>query len=501
MNRCLIAPALAAALLSTSAGAASDAAAFRQKFAGYFDQLRKDPNAPPGFVVVVVQGDKTLFARAYGVRDVETKDALTLDDAMYTGSTTKAYTGVLAAELDRRDLVPLSTSLKDLWPSLVLPHGIDPGAVTAAKFLSHSAPISDGGLTFISNETGEWTLDMVPAHLARFGRPMTKPFQYSNFGPFMYSVMVQKKLGLPYSEALKRYVLRPMGLNRTSARLEDFAPAAVGHCATVSASASGWQSVPPKPTPRLNAAGGVYTSGKDAAAFLKAFTSAGRSEGQRIPASSLFKTVEPTSTQDSDTWGFHRAQYGLGWDISTYNGVPLWLRAGVYTGCRAMFVVFPNEKLGIGVLTLSDVAGNVFNARAIQQAYDYWTQAPNADAEAAQRIALFHSDAIQSAAELRKPPNPGIPVRADVLRQYEGRYHDDRLGTMVVRLDGGQLHAHLGLFTLDLTPTGTDKFENQTGLELEAETIAFPRDPAGRITAMMWGDRRFDKVTDPYQRL
>jgi CubicO group peptidase (beta-lactamase class C family) len=495
MTHKMFATALAVLLLSThSAAVGADAATFGKKLGRYFDRLREDPNAPPGFVVVVVQGDQTIFARAYGTRDVRTMAPLTLDNAMYTGSTTKAYTGLLAAELDRRGLVPLSTSLKDLWPELRLPNGIDPAAVTAIKFLSHSAPISDSGLTFISNETGQWTLDIVPRHLAAFGRPMTKPFEYSNFGPFMYSVMVEKKLGLPYNQALHRYVLQPLRLHRTSARLEDFAPSTIGRCATVNASSSGWQSVAPKTTPRLNAAGGVYTSGNDAAAFLKAFTSGGRSEQERIPESSLLKTVTPVSNQDSTTWGFRRRQYGLGWDIATYNEVPLWLRAGVYTGCRAMFVVFPNEKLGIGMLTLSDVAGNSFNASAVQQAYDYWTSPPGADAQAAKRIAQFHQDAIDSAAELRKPPNPGIAVAPATLGQYQGRYRSDRLGTMVVRLEGDRLRAHLGEFTLELTPTGPDRFENQSGLELEVEPENFERAPDGRITAFLWGGRRFDRI-------
>jgi hypothetical protein len=310
----------------------------------------------------------------------------------------------------------------------------------------------------------------------------------------MYSVMVQKSLGLPYDQALRRYVLQPLKLRKTSARLEDFEPADIGRCTTVKAGVTGWQSVAPKPTPRLNAAGGVYTSGNDSAAFLKAFTSAGRSEGQRIPAASLAKTGAIVSHQNSDSWGFHREHYGLGWDISTYNGVPLWLRAGVYDGCRAMYVIFPEQKLAVGILTLSDVAGNVFNARAVQQAYDYWTNAANADAEAGRRIALFHSDAIESAADLRKPANAGIAVGADVLRQYQGRYHDDRLGTMIVKLDGDRLVGHLGLFKLNLTPTGPDRFENQVGLELEAEPDIFVRGPDGRIAAFMWGDRKFDRI-------
>ena len=268
-------------------------AGFERRFSAYLDQVRKDQNAPPGFVVVVVQGDRTIFAKAYGVRDVRTKAPLTLHNRMYTGSTTKAYTGLLAAELDRRGLVPLSTSLEDLWPTLILPGSIDPASVTAAKFLSHSAPIQDPGLTFISNATGEWTVDMVPAHLAKFGRPMNKPFQYSNFGPFMYSVMVRKKLGLPYNEALQRYVLRPLGLHETSARLEDFRADEIGRCNTLIGFRQRVAERPTKADADSECGGRGVHQRHDAAAFLKAFTSEGRSEAQRFPSPRCNERLNP----------------------------------------------------------------------------------------------------------------------------------------------------------------------------------------------------------------
>ena len=98
-----------------------------------------------------------------------------------------------------------------------------------------------------------------------------------------------------WRDALRRYVLRPLALNETSARLEDFGAGRIGRCNSVSASDPGWHKVAPKPTPLLNAAGGVYASGNDVAAFLKAFTSGGRSGHGRIPASSLVKTAAPLS--------------------------------------------------------------------------------------------------------------------------------------------------------------------------------------------------------------
>src|SRR5688572_22767433 len=37
-------------------------AEFRQRFGPFVDMLRADPHAPPGFVIVVTSGSRTLFA-------------------------------------------------------------------------------------------------------------------------------------------------------------------------------------------------------------------------------------------------------------------------------------------------------------------------------------------------------------------------------------------------------------------------------------------------------
>jgi hypothetical protein len=65
---------------------------------------------------------------------------------------------------------------------------------------------------------------------------------------------------------------------------------------------------------------------------------------------------------------------------------------------------------------------------------------------------------------------------------------------MRVAVERGKLVGRLGLFELDLTPVGPDRFENQAGLELEVETVSFARSADGRITALNWGEREFPRV-------
>jgi len=447
--------------------------------------------------VIVVQANRTLLIRVHGVRNVATGAPMTPQTPIYTGSTTKSYTGLLAAELDRKGLLTLGTSLADIWPGLILPAPLDPSHITAAHLLSHSADISDSGLVFQSNDSGEYSLDEVPQHLARFAVPLGAPFRYSNFGPFLYSMMAEKRLGRGWRELMEEHVLRPLGLRRTSARLEDFRPDEPSRCHSRIEPGAGWETIEPKPTPLLNAAGGLYASIEDAGRFLRAFTSRGGSARERIPASSLARTAQIFSNQDAQTWGFHRRHYGLGWDISTYGNRTVLLRAGVYPGCRAMYVIDPEAQLAIAVLTASDIAGHGYNAAIVQQAIDLWSGSPDAGASAERRITEFSRDAAAAVARAQRARAVMVaPARVGDLRVYEGRYANERLGVFTISVQGAGLRARMGLFSLLLTPVAPDRFEGIDALNQQSTTFAFRRGNGGRPTELLWGDREFQRVGD-----
>ena len=185
-------------LAALSAGCASQPPRFRTELGSFIDKLRSSPHAPPGFVVVAVDRKQSVFEGAYGVRDVASGVAMSLDTPIYNASVTKAYTGVLAAILDDRGELPLSTSLHDMWPDLTLPAGLDPATITVSRLLSHSSELSAGGLIYKSVVTGEVTAEDVPAHLHAFATRSAPGFVYSNLGPFVYSAMVEHKTGLPW---------------------------------------------------------------------------------------------------------------------------------------------------------------------------------------------------------------------------------------------------------------------------------------------------------------
>lgn len=472
---------------------------FADRYASFVAELAADPNTPPGFAVVVVHDDEVVFRHAGGTRNAATGAALTLDTPIYTASTTKSYVGLMAAQLDASGLVPVETSLRDAWPGLVLPAPLDSRRITARSLLSHSAGFEAGGLIYRSNAVGDITARDVPDHLTRFAGPSNPQFAYSNLGPFVYSMMVEARLKRDWKRVFDEQVTRPLALTRTSMRLEDFDADDVARC---HARASGaWVAIPPKPTVVMNAGGGLLTSANDLGRYLMAFVTDGRSTGGRIPAAVLAKTHEQASTQDRESWGFHRTGYGLGWDLSLYGNDRFVSRSGGFPGCRSLIGFFPAHRLGIGVLSIGDAGVNVFNAALVKQAFDDWTGAAHAQAMARTRIGEYAATAAAetrridalSAARARRSATSRVP---DAAPEYVGTYRSERLGEIVVGLTAEGLEARAGVLRARLVPRHRDEFyvhEASDPAPEEEIVFRFRRSGTGAVDALLWEHRVFQR--------
>lgn len=472
-------------------------ARFETSFGDFVSRIRAVPGAPPGLVAVVVHGGDTVFERAYGERDRSTGRPMTLDTPVYNASVTKAYTGLLAAMADAEGTLPLSASLRDVWPDLALPNGLDAGAVTVRRLLSHSSGVRAGGLVFRSVTTGDVRMRDVPDHLGRYATRGRDGFGYDNFGPFVWSAMLEARTGVPWRTQLKRKLLAPLGLEHSAARLEDLPAGQVARCHVRREGA--WTATPPKPTVLLNAAGGMFTSGRDAATFVKAFLTQGRSAGGRIPAAVLARTWQRETTQSNALWGMQRDGYGLGWDLGSIGGRRFVSRSGGYPGCRAISMFLPELNLGIVLMSNGDVGANSLHAAIFAQAIDEWTAMPDAMARGAERIAEYAKTAAKAVAEA----DAGDPRLAKVVtieptrwRSAVGVYDNRRLGQFEVDLDRDGLWMAGGVFRARLQSIGGDAFLLVSTTTGEVENLTFERDANGQPIGLLWDDDRYVRVAD-----
>lgn len=497
-----IAAASSASAAPAQADRAARHAAFKKEYGAFVDRMRAEPYAPPGFVVVVSDGNKVLFERAYGVRDASTRRPLTLDTPIYTASTTKSYVGLLAAQLDAKGVLKLDESLKDVWPDLALPDPLDPSKVTVQGLLSHDSGMVDNGANFRSNTVGDLNAANIPAHLAKHARPR-QGFTYTNLGPFLYSMMVEVRTGRDWRDALDREVFRPLGLTRTTIRPQALRPDEVARCNTRMKGA--WRPVPLKEPVLLSAGGGVYASGRDAGRWVRAFAAADTSARGRVSKAALARTWRKSTSQSNDFVGLKRDGYGLGWDLAEYEGRRIVTRSGGYTGCMSIVGFLPDSGLSIAVMSVGD--GAAFPINLFKQAIDSWEGHPEAAARAASRPGEYTAAVRNTYVAIDAAVAPDLTARAapeSALQAYVGAYDDgDRLGRFHLRIEQGRLVAAMGPMIFDLVPTGEpDAFTGYgrfgssayAAFEWEPQPFKFGRDEAGRVKGMDWGQRPFARL-------
>lgn len=167
----------------------------------------------PSLVAAVVRSGRTVWTGARTSVEGHAPD----EHVQYRiGSITKTFTAVLVLRLRDEGALDLADPLEKHLP------GTGVGDVTVAELLAHS-----GGLA--AETPGPWW-ERTPGSL-RPGladvlgeRPLLHPagrrFHYSNPGYALLGALVEKLRGAPWEEVLRREVLVPLGLRRTTVRAE-----------------------------------------------------------------------------------------------------------------------------------------------------------------------------------------------------------------------------------------------------------------------------------------
>jgi CubicO group peptidase (beta-lactamase class C family) len=307
--------------------------------------------------------------------------------------------------------------------------------------------------------------------------------------------MAEARTGETWHSTIHRRVLKPLGLTRTMTRVEDIPPGEAAHCHVIRGGKA--RAVPLKPTAVLNAAGGMYVSGRDTAKFLKVFATDGRSAGGKIDAETLRLTWQPQAVQKVDFGGLLRDSYGLGWDLGAYEGRRYASRSGGYHGCRSYALWVPELKFGVTVLSVGEVATHQMNIAMIMQAIDLWTQNPEAATRAVQRIGSFQDVAAKGTAKFQtldpRLVNPA-PLDAAVASAATGSYRNDRLGEAAISLEGGKLVLTSGVLKGDLVPQADGGFRVYDRAALDTQPLKFSGSRSGTYDSFLFDDDQYERM-------
>ncbi|MGW6706173.1 serine hydrolase [Streptomyces sp. NPDC054956] len=396
----------------------------------------------PGVSVAVVHDDKVVYLKGFGLRRVGEKETVGPDTVFQIASLSKPVSstvvaGVLKepADFDRRAELPGFT-LKDPW---VTEH------VTTADLLSHRSGLPDhaGDLLEDLGYDQSYILDHLRLEPLNAFRAS---YAYTNFGYTAAAEAVAKAHGSSWQKLADDTLFKPAGMTRTSTEFAAF-DKAPDHAATHVRNPDGTWSPRYVRDPDAQApAGGVSSTARDMARWLRLQLGDGTLDGKRIiPADNLARTHLPEIVAQPVTPSGTTAFYGLGWNV-TYDGagrVKLSHSGAFDLGANTSVTMLPLEKLGIVILTNGYPIG-VPDAVAL----DFFDFAEHGkvttDWLALTESAYARIDAEgRSPTDYAKPPAGAAAAEAD--SAYTGTYENAYYGkATVTAAPGGGLVLSLG---------------------------------------------------------
>ena len=277
---------------------------------GFLDQAVQNGDIP-GVVVVIQRDGKTVFSKAAGLADRETKQPMRLDNIFMMASTSKPMAATAMLTLVDQKKLSLEDPVTKFYPAFA-------GKSTIRQLLSHTsgifgnAPVTPG-LKHIRN----FDQALATAAEAIAGEPLAyEPGAKYSYGGASFCVagaIVEKITGEPFDAFARRVLFRPLGMSDTVYRSPQDLSARLPKL--YRQDGSDWTPIPavmdrpgqrgPRPSGFILVPGGIYSTAADMLRFAQLHLDS----GGKILSKELIQEMHRKQT------GSLRENYGLGWQI------------------------------------------------------------------------------------------------------------------------------------------------------------------------------------------
>jgi CubicO group peptidase (beta-lactamase class C family) len=309
--------------------------------------------ATPGCAVDVATGGTPVFAKGYGMADLEHDVPITPESIFEAGSVSKQFTAAAVMLLARDGKLSLDDEVRKYVPELPAYEW----PITIRHMLTHTSGLRDwGSVESIAGwprtsrvYTHAHVLEIVSRQHALNFEPGTR-WSYSNTGFNLAAIIVQRVSGMPFPEFTRTRLFQPLGMTHTSWR-DDYTHIVKGRALAYRKGSDGYHT--DMPFENVYGNGGLLTTVGD---LLK--------WNEHYDAPSAADAPLVAEQQKAGHFNDGRAHgYGLGLFLQTYKGLREVDHSGSTAGYSAYLTRFPDQHVSVAVLC------NASNAQATDYAH------------------------------------------------------------------------------------------------------------------------------------
>jgi CubicO group peptidase (beta-lactamase class C family) len=398
-----------------------------------------DSETSPGCALGVYLDGRIIYARGYGMADLERRVPITSRTVFDLGSTSKQFAATSIVMLEQEGLLSLDDDVRRHIPEL--PEYDRP--ITIRHLLHHTSGLRDyiglltmGGHSIDGVTTPEHALDAIVRQRQLNFAPGDEHL-YSNSGYFLLSVIVERVAGESLRDFASKRIFEPLGMSRThylgsyNDVVPDRALAYASYAGGMRTDMSRWLQL---------GDGAVFTTVEELLHWDNNFYD------PKVGGTALLDALHQRGRLTSGD----SINYALGLGHSRYRGLRTVSHGGAWGGYRADLVRFPEQRFSVATLcNLATINPSMLTQRVADFYLADVLQAPVTAASAPAAASTAITDAAHAAA---------VTVSEAALRALAGMYRSPTNNAMRdVVFEDGTLYLVLGR-RFELRPISATEF-------------------------------------------
>jgi CubicO group peptidase (beta-lactamase class C family) len=394
-----------------------------EKLNNKIESIYKECNLYGDFLIGIVNEKDLVYSYKINKQILEGKSStLNINSPIYIASHTKSFTGTLFKILEEKGLVDLDDKLPDYLPEITLDGDIDTKSIRIRQLLNHTLGFTSPLMIWKTSYLGySKDQEIINAINSDFLYDPSHKFRYSNTGPILASMVIERVTGSSWKSEMKNRMFSPLKMYSTSCNVSDYNKSDILPSIQMINKNEVFSSGFYKQDITMNAAGGIISTMNDLAKWLR--FNINREISILKNKSSFDELHKATINQNREYFTYHRFGYSLGWDLATYQSDTILTRFGSYGGISFHLSFIPSRKLGI--ISFSNEDGANYLPHLIAN-YVYNLTAKNSEVENIFKVEK--EKFIDLFTRIRKqylPLKDGILIESDENNKLLGIYIND----------------------------------------------------------------------------
>jgi CubicO group peptidase (beta-lactamase class C family) len=465
-----------------------------------FDKLASDTMTKwrfPGMAVAIVQNDRVIYAKGFGIKEIGKSDPVTADTLFQIGSATKAFTTTAMAMLADETKIDWDDPVRKHLAYFRLADSCADSTVILRDIVSHRTGLAHHDELW---DNSPWTREEILHRISslKLTKPIRTTFQYNNIMFMAAGDVVASVSKMSWDDFVRARIFQPLGMTHTRTAFADWATSdhATGH-------RYAHEKITVQPAlddTNVGPAGSIKSSARDMAQWLRFQLANGAIDGKRLVSEeALTETRTPqmamrVEKQARETNPFiHVQSYAMGWAVQDYRGELMISHGGVLNGFRTQVALLPDRQMA--VVTMTNI-GRGFGVIALRNSIiDALLQAtPARDWNAVYLAAEKRAqDAEEKAKKEREAKHVANTKPSHDLASYAGTYHDAAYGDATVALENGTPVLRWSRLSIPLVHYHFDTFVAVSEADDVDEQVQFQLDADGNVKSMLAFGEEFVK--------